>query len=213
MKRLFLTLLLLASSYALSWDNDTLDQAWRVDDISALEVFKANSDFEQQYVQYRIGMIALRMDDKKKAKKALDSVIDFYEDNYKTADEAALYSAALGLSIAVRPWKAISISKKAEAALDYAKAQSTNHAPTLMVEGIAQFNTPGFMGGDKALAVKTFDQAIALYEQEESWGFEDALLWKIKALAETDQPAEATANQTTALEKFPDYVELTELEL
>lgn len=211
MKRIFITLLSSLASLSFAWDNNTLDEAWRADNLAALQSHTAASDFEAQYVQYRVGMIALRKDDKKLAKKALDSVIDFYENNYTNADEAALYSAALGLSIAIRPWKALSISKKAETALDFAKEQATDHAPTLMVEGIALFNTPSFMGGDKALAVQTFEQAIALYKQQEAWGLEDAWLWKVKALQATEQTAET--DYETAIQAFPDYIELTELEL
>lgn len=210
----FLPVLFIAfSSAALAWDNNEIDSAWRQDDAASLEAIETENEFERLYQQYRVGMLAMRTGDKKLAKSALGDVQKSLKNNYSNTNEAALYSAALGQSIALSPLRAVFLANQAEEALEYSFGQDTQHAPTLMVRAIALYNTPSLMGGDKEKAVTVFEEAISLYEQQEAWGYEDAWLWKIRALQATGQTEQAKADLEKALALFPDYAELQELQL
>jgi tetratricopeptide (TPR) repeat protein len=197
----------------MAWDNNEIDTAWRQDNAKALSAFETTNEFERLYQQYRIGMLAMREGDKKLAKKALGEVQKSLKNNYTNTNEAALYSATLGQAIALSPFRAVFLAGQAEEALEYSFETETQHAPTLMVRAIALYNTPSMMGGDKERAVTVFEEAISLYEQQEAWGYEDAWLWKIRALQATGQIDQAKADLAKALELFPDYAELQELQL
>jgi len=201
------------SSLAFGWDNNTIDQLWRTENTTELEKTAQLAGYDALYANYRLAMIALENDDKKTARSNLDTIKKALKSNYKTPDEAALYSATLGLSIGLKPWQAAFIAGKAEKALEYSEEIETNHAPTLMVRGIALFNTPKFMGGDKQAALEYFNQAITLYSSTEAWGMEDAWLWKIKTLAELDRIEEANTAWLSLLEQYPDYLDAQRLQL
>jgi hypothetical protein len=196
---------------ALAWDNDQVDQAWRQHDISALEEMASDDNFAGLYSHYRIAAIALDQDNKKLAKKSLNIVLDRLEDNYQNADEAALYYNALGLSIALKPWTAAFIVNKADDALTFSEKQTPEHASTLVAKAIGLYNRPAFVGGDKDLAIKYFDQALGLYELEEAWGFEDAWLWKVKTLVDLGDTKAAFEQKEQLLQRFPDYIDAQQL--
>lgn len=201
------------ASFTAAWDNESIDQAWRSENTQALAKSTQGDDFLALYANYRLAMVAINLDDKKTAKTALDAIKDSLKNDYNTVDEAALYSASLGLSITLKPWQAAFIAGGAEDALDFSLAKQSDHAPTLMVKGIAMFNTPSLLGGDKAAALMYFDKAIALYEAEPAWGYEDALLWRVKALQVLGQTDAASQALSDLRSKFPDFVEANALEL
>lgn len=214
MKTLFC--LLLASSLclpALAWDNDTIDAAWRANDLDALNALTQGEGFSVLYSHYRIALIAQQQGDKKLAKKSLEVVTDQLEDNYQNADEAALYYNSVGLSIALKPWTAAFAIKKATKALEFSEALTPNHAPTLVANAVGLLNRPAFAGGDKDQALLYFEQALALYQQQEAWGYEDALLWRIKALDATGQSELAVEQLNLLRQKYPDFFAAQELTL
>lgn len=198
----------LIPALSLAWDNESLDSAWRQDKTAPLQQAAGTDSFTALYAHYRLAMVAIREDDKKQAKRSLDAIKDSLKD-YQSCDEAALYAASLGLSITLKPWQAAFIAGRAEDAMEYCKQPP--HAPSLMVSGIAQYNTPGLLGGDREEALKTFSQAIALYSEQDAWGHEDAWLWKIKALQALERDDEAVTAYEEAIALFPDYIELTEI--
>lgn len=208
MTRLFIFLCLLPA-LGLAWDNDPLDTAWRRDQPDALITASQGDDFTALYAHYRLAMVAIRDDDKKQAKQSLETVQKTLK-TYQSCDEAALYSASLGLSITLKPWQAAFIAGRAGDALEYC-AQTPPHAPTLMVEGVALYNTPSLLGGDREQALSAFNRALEQYRKEDAWGHEDAWLWKIKALMALERTEEARTTHARATEKFPDYVELSEI--
>lgn len=196
---------------AAAWEDATLDQLWRTQDMVGLQQADTESDFAAAYRSFRIALLALSQDDKKLAKNALTAIIERYANQYQTTDEAALYYAALGASIALRPWQLLSISRQSEQALAFAKDADKTHAPTLMVEAIGLVNAPALFGGDKRKAVALFQQALTLYAQQSAWGEEDAWLWKIKALQDLGENEEARAAKALALQRYPDFIELQNL--
>ena len=206
-----LILLTFVSLPAFAWDNDPIDQAWRSNDLEALQQMAQGDDFSALYSHYRIALIAQEQGNKKLANQSLKVVLDKLSDHYQTADEAALYYNCIGLSIALKPWTAAFAVKKADKALNYSESLSTDHPPTLVAKGVGLFNRPSFVGGDKAQALVYFDQALMLYQLEEAWAYEDAWLWKIKALIKTDQPVLAAEQQRLLLQQFPDFIAAKEL--
>ena len=207
----FFLLLAILPGLAFCWDNDPLDEAWRQDRIAPLmAATQSGEDFQALYAHYRIAMIALRNDDKKQAKRSLEIVQDALED-YQSCDEAALYAASIGLSISIKPWQAAFIAGRAEDALADCD-QNQSHAPTLMVKGIASFNTPALLGGDREAALALFNDALAEYDSSDAWGHEDAWLWKVKTLIALDQPANAEETWERAQARYPDFRELLEIE-
>ncbi len=208
----FLCLLCFAG-VSFAWDNDDVDTAWRSENLEQLANFSQEQGFLSLYAHYRLAMVAINKDEKKIAKKSLDVIKDALKGKYQTPDEAALYSTTLGLSITLKPWQAAFIASGAEDALDFSFAKQDDHAPTLMVKGIAMFNTPSLLGGDKALALEYFNKAISLYKTEPAWGYEDALLWRVKAL-QTLGDSDAARQSLAALQTmYPDFVEANDLDL
>lgn len=209
MKPLLLCLILLPAT-ALSWDNNVLDQAWRQANATPLmQAAERSDDFQSSYANYRLAMLALRQDDKKQAKQALDALQDALE-NYQSCDEAALYGASIGLSITLKPWQAAFIAGRANDALDFCD-QPERHAPTLMVDGVGLYNTPSLLGGDRDAALEAFNRALELYAEQDAWGHEDAWLWKVRALQALERPDEARQVWETARQRYPDFVELREI--
>ncbi len=200
-------LLLFTANSAYSWDDNVIDQYWRSQNIDELKRASQGDQFKNLYAHYRLAMVAIHQDDKKTAQKSLDRIRKALKGSYNTADEAALYSASLGQSITLKPWQAAFIAGGAEDALDYSFELSDSHAPTLMVKGIAKYNTPSMLGGDRKDALDLFEQAIELYQETEAWGYEDAWLWKTKALYSLDRKAEAMESLNKLKAAFPDYYE------
>jgi hypothetical protein len=211
LKHILIALTLFTATTAFSWDDNTIDQYWQNQNVDQLKQAADGEEFTHLYAHYRLAMISIQQDDKKTAKKSLDTIRKALKGKYKTADEAALYSAALGQSITLKPWQAAFIAGGAEDALEYSFELEENHAPTLMVQGIAKYNTPSLMGGDKEVALKMFEQAIALYQDTEAWGFEDAWLWKTKALHALDQKQAAEDSLAELRAAFPNYYEAAQL--
>jgi hypothetical protein len=195
------------SGISSAWDNNQIDNIWHSEDLGALNKASNGENFEQSYASYRLAMAAINQGDKKLAKSALDKLRKRLKNKYKTADEAALYSASLGLSITLKPWQAAFIAKGAENALDYSFENFQDHAPTLMVKGIALYNTPKLLGGDRELALETFNKAIELYDLEEAWGYEDARLWRVKALYALELSTEATSSLEQLRADYPNFKE------
>lgn len=212
MNKALLAIFLLLPLSGYGWDDNSLDLAWRSHDLQPLQQASANSDFRGWYAHYRMAMLALDNDDKKQAKASLDILKNALKNNYQSTDEAALYSMSLGLTIALKPWQAAFIAGSAEDSLQYCKDQPDEHPACYLVEGTAQFNTPSLLGGDKVEALNTFEKAIALYTQEESWGYEDALLWKVKTLIALERLNEARSARQELLTLFPDFLDAQRLE-
>jgi tetratricopeptide (TPR) repeat protein len=200
-----------SANSAFSWDNNSIDQHWHTQDIAELTRASEGGDFQHLYAHYRLAMIAIYQDDKKTAKKSLDTIRKALKGKYKTADEAALYSASLGQSITLKPWQAAFIAGGAEEALEYSFELTDTHAPTLMVQGIAKYNTPSMLGGDREVALELFEKAIELYKETEAWGYEDAWLWKTKALYALDRSQEAIDSLNQLRATYPDYYEAAAL--
>lgn len=211
MKHFLTFLILLSATTAFSWDNNTIDQHWHSQNVDGLKQASQGDEFEHLYAHYRLAMIAIHQDDKKTAKKSLDTIRKALKGNYNNEDEAALYSASLGQSITLKPWQAAFIAGGAEDALDYSFGLSDSHAPTLMVQGIAKYNTPSMLGGDRDEALTLFEKAIELYQETEAWGFEDAWLWKTKALFALDRKEEAIDSLNQLKTAYPDYYEAVAL--
>jgi len=213
LKKLITLLLAFSLTPAFGWDNNDIDRAWRAEQSERLQQLTSQDRFAELYIHYRLAMIALNNDDKKTAKASLETIKDTLKKSYQTQDEAALYSAALGLSITLKPWQAAFIAGDAEDALAYSLEISKEHAPTLMVKGIALHNTPSLLGGDKAKALEYFDKALTIYQQTEAWGLEDAWLWKAKTLYKLDRIADAESTLQDLRDQYPDFKEAQNLNL
>jgi tetratricopeptide (TPR) repeat protein len=196
-----------------AWDNNDIDRAWRIQSIEQLQSINPDDEFGALYRQYRIALLAQEQGNKKLAKKSLSVILDALEDNYQTADQAALYYNALGLSIALKPWTAAFTLKKANKAMEFSESKTPNHAPTLVAKAVGLINRPAFAGGDKALALTYLDQALTLYQQTEAWAYEDAWLWKVKALIALDKPEEAAKHLKSLQNAFPDFTEAQRISL
>ncbi|MDN3649922.1 hypothetical protein QWZ13_13460 [Reinekea marina] len=204
-KSIIASLIFILSSAAYAWDNNEIDQAWRTENIDQLTKLAKLDGFDALYSHYRLALLAQEKGDKKLAKNSLEIIFDALEDNYQSADQAALYYNALGLSIALKPWTAAFTLKKANKAIEYSDLAAPNHAPSLVAKAVGLINRPAFAGGDKAQALIYLDEALETYRLTEAWGYEDAWLWKVKVLAALDQPDQAQATLKALLTQFPDF--------
>lgn len=96
------------------------------------------------------------------------------------ADAWMLLSSSYVHKISVRPLRAVGLSRKYRRARDLAFELEPHNPRIKLMKGIINYNLPGFVGGDKALAEAEFDEALKIFEEENithpfqpSWGHDE----------------------------------------
>ncbi len=166
------------STAALAFDSD-LERARDKQDRAALEKFTAGyeeaaqNDQKDAEAQYRAALassylaeVAIEMKDKMQAKRAADSGIAAAERAISLQPKNGEYYRVLatlyGQVIPANPMAGIGLGKKAKDAIQKALELSPKSAAVHIAAGVGNYYLPDMFGGGAALAVKDFNQAIAL---------------------------------------------------
>jgi tetratricopeptide (TPR) repeat protein len=145
-----------------------------------------NVDLLEDIVETKYGLLGYLIgnDQKNKADEILDGAIKDLEILMARNDKVARYwaykSAFIGFNIGISPYKAPFIGAKSFRYIDEAMVLDDQNPYVLIEFANGRYYAPGFAGGDKNLALKTFKRALDILESDsnkttESWYY---LMWK-----------------------------------
>ncbi|MFO7447780.1 MAG: hypothetical protein R6W90_15550 [Ignavibacteriaceae bacterium] len=127
------------------------------------------------------------------------------------ADGKTLLAGIYMMKIAVSAMSAVTLSPKIHSLLDDVQAQKPSKPYSYIIRGMMKFNTPGIFGGSYDDALKNFNQAIKLSENQENdpltpgWAYVEALAWKGRTLVELENYDAAVFTYKKALAEEPEY--------
>lgn len=128
------------------------------------------------------------------------------------ADAWALLTGIYGQRMGLNPMQAMSLGSDADEAMKHARELAPKNPRVWIISGTQDFFTPGMFGGDKERALKKFNKAARLAEQETvddplmpSWGHAEAYAWIGIAHLEVERYAQARTAFENALNVNPEY--------
>ncbi len=131
-------------------------------------------------------------------------------DKPEWGEPKALLSSAYGFKIAYSPMKGMLLGGKSSSLIEKAAKQSPESALVWRLHGSNKLFTPEQWGGDKSIALESFQKSIALFENQEddlsiNWLYLDTLAWTGQACSANEKNKEAISVYTKALEIEPDF--------
>ncbi|HNP20034.1 MAG TPA: hypothetical protein PKL31_16465 [Fulvivirga sp.] len=162
------------------------------------------------------GLLGATMGDKDETlfDEYLDSTKDnldlLIEQNYQLAESKALLSSIYGFEMGYSSWKGIYLGSKSSGLIDDALAVDNNSPLVWQIYASSKLFTPTMFGGDKNEAVKAYEKAIALYDQQGSsklnnWRYLDAQAWLGQAYIVTGKKEKGVAVFENVLQQEPDF--------
>ncbi len=128
------------------------------------------------------------------------------------ADAWALLAGSYGQMMGMNPMQGMTLSSDADEARARAKELAPNNPRVWIIDGTSDFFTPSMFGGDKERALKKFEKAARLAEQEPiedplapSWGHAEAYAWIGLAHMEAERYDDARSAFQTALDLDSDF--------
>ena len=205
---LILTSLTLASDAELERARDTQDRA-SLDRLAAQYQAGAQAAAKDPEAQYRAALafsyvaeVAIEVKDKEKARRAAEAGIGPAEHAVALKPGNGEYYRILatlyGQIIPANPMAGLSYGKKAKDAIAKALELAPKSAGAHVAEGVGNYYLPAMFGGGPDLAVKNFQQAIALDPKNA-----DAFLWLGIAQKKLHQNMEARQSLTKSLALNP----------
>jgi tetratricopeptide (TPR) repeat protein len=141
---------------------------------------------------------------------AMDKAEAVLEQRGEWSEAYALISLLEGYRIAYNPVNAVTAGPKSFFAAEEAVKLDSTNPRAWLARGIVRLHMPGIFGGSTTEAIKSFKNALALFDQhpvgeanEPNWGRLDAELWLGWAYHELGQTAEAVATYSKALSREP----------
>lgn len=142
-------------------------------------------------------------------KEAMNTLEELSESQPENAEVKALLAQVYGLSVALEPLKAPYYGIKSGQVLGEAEALAPNNPRVKLVKGIGKLNTPPMFGGSKDAALKAFEQAVELYQNDEysnyHWGEAETYTWLGLVHQQQGDTTKAKQHWQKALEINPDY--------
>jgi tetratricopeptide (TPR) repeat protein len=137
-------------------------------------VYKSNPDYKllENIVEVQYGLIGylIGQDEDKKAEKIMEvaekNLDVLMNRNNKIARYWAYKSAFTGFKIGISPYKAPFLGPRSFAYINEALALDENNPYVLMEYANGKYYAPAFAGGDKPLALKSFQKALRILEQD-----------------------------------------------
>ena len=146
--------------------------------------------------------VAIEVKDKEKARRAAESGIAPAERAISLKPNNGEYYRILatlyGQIIPANPMAGLSYGKKAKDAIAKALELSPKSAPVHMAEGVGNYYLPAMFGGGPELAIKNFQEAIALDPKSS-----ESYLWLGIAQKKIHKNAEARQSLAKAIELNP----------
>lgn len=205
--------------------NDKVYQAYLQADVNALaevvkelsqQADKNNHDQCNQllHAQYFLLNATLATEDE----DTFDDYIDDAVDNAKSlskkgayqAEATALLSTMYGFKIAFSPMKGMFLGGEASGLAEKATELDSNEPIAWMKYANNLYNTPEMWGGDKAEALKHYEKAVQLFEQNPALTVKnphylDALAWLGIAYKKAGKTADARKVFEKALQAAPEF--------
>ena len=185
--------------------------------LTELELGKQLTAYEHAYIDYRQALYYMQNRDNKNAEQQLNQAEQYLVnkgDDRTSKDyslQASVYSLKAGLGI----FNGAVYGSKSSAAIDKAKQLNPNNPQVWLVKGLSAFHTPGIFGGSNKQALKHFDKAIEMYEQNSNksayWGYEEALVWRALVHKKNSNSKLCLRDLNQALASAPEFVWASEL--
>ena len=128
------------------------------------------------------------------------------------ADAWALLAGCYGQMIGLHPMRGVYLGPKSSNAMEKARTLAPTNPRVWIISGTQEYFTPRLFGGDKEQALRAFEKAVRLAEQETSddplapsWGHAEAYAWIGIAHMNAERYPEARAAFQNALDVNPDY--------
>lgn len=125
-----------------------------------------------------------------------------------TAESKAILSGLTGMKIAYSPWKGMFLGSKSSSLITDAISEDPDSPLVQQLFGNYKNFTPDTWGGDSQTAIKAYQKAITLYEENgetNNWMYLDAHAWLGIMLREEGQNEQAQQIWSKALEIEPDF--------
>jgi tetratricopeptide (TPR) repeat protein len=182
---------------------------------TAGDEYQALVEYYLGYADYRLGVVAYRMD-KEKAIAYLDSAVDHLEMAIQKesdfAEAHALLSSCYGMKISYAPMKAIFLGPKSGAEMNKAKAISPENPRIALLDAIGTYNTPALFGGGKDKGLDELKKAAELFDRWSKadpllpdWGTAEVYAWIGLAYVDRNETILARKAFEHALRINPDY--------
>lgn len=119
----------------------------------------------------------------------------------------AFSAALIAYRIALEPWKAPFLSRSHTAALEKALALQPRAGLPLVEQANSWYFRPSLVGGDKAKALKAYEQAFSYYKrfEREHWMYYNVGAWLGQAYLQQGQRQKAEALYLQLLKEAPDF--------
>lgn len=128
------------------------------------------------------------------------------------ADGKILSAAIYMMRIATSSMSAVTLSPKIHSLLDEAQQIAPQKPYSYVVRGIMKYKTPGIFGGSYEDALKNFNYAIKLFENDKkensinpAWGYIETLAWAGQTQEKLDNNEAALFIYKKALIKEPEF--------
>jgi tetratricopeptide (TPR) repeat protein len=200
---------------ALSATESDLDKARNLQYRAALEktaaalAAAARNNPKDAEAQFRAALaysyqaeVAIEVKDKPGAKNAADAGIPFAEKAIelqpKNAENYRILATLCGQVVPANPLAGMSYGKRAKEAINKALELNPKSSEVLLAEGVGNYYLPSILGGGPELAVKNFNDAIALDPKSA-----DAYMWLGITLRKLHKNAEARQAFAKSIELNP----------
>jgi tetratricopeptide (TPR) repeat protein len=133
-----------------------------------------------------------------------------YDKNFSAVGKI-LTAAIYMMKIAVSSISAVTLSPKIHSLLDEAQQIDPKNPYSYVVRGIMKYNTPGIFGGSYEDALKNFNYATKLFEDENNdslipvWGFIETLAWMGRTQEQLNNKDAAVFAYKKALNREPEF--------
>jgi tetratricopeptide (TPR) repeat protein len=212
MLRIFICLLL---TVGVSSAESDLERARNAQDRAALDKLAsalagtAKSNPKDAEVQFRAALaysyqaeVAIEVKDKVGAKNAADNGIPFAEKAIelqpRNAENYRILATLCGQIIPANPLAGMSYGKRAKEAINKALELNPKSSEVHLAEGVGNYYLPAMLGGGPDLAVKNFNDAIALDPKSA-----DAYMWLGITLRKLHKNADARVAFAKSVELNP----------
>jgi tetratricopeptide (TPR) repeat protein len=126
-------------------------------------------DYYRGLVQYRLLLITIGKD-KDAAKDAAEACVDRLADADKARkdfpDGLALQAGCMGILSGLKPWKAVFLGSRSTSQLERALKLEPRNPRVILLDALADYERPKFVGGDKERAFGKFKLAVEAFEAE-----------------------------------------------
>ncbi len=133
-------------------------------------------------------------------------------DKIFSADGKILSAAIYMMKIATSPMSAVTLSPRIHSLLDDAQSIAPNKPYGYVIRGMMKYNTPGIFGGSYEDALKNFNYAVRLFENDENvksinpvWGYAETLVWTGRTQEKLENNEAAMFTYKKALSVEPEY--------